>query len=361
MPELYLTAASISYLTLFLLTFIITAYLVIRSIGRGKKFSLRRDGALLTVFASLTLLSSLYFADFSLLPSDRLRPAFLQAVTIDIMLVALIQFAYDFPSPSGKYKIERWLVTLFSFYCLYHDLGDAIHRFNRLEHEGFVSFLGTQVLIRMGIQFALVIFIFARNAVRNWKLPAFHNFAVIMLMPIGLVALSFFRGTDPLITFWYPIVSSVGLLFTVFFFVLNYLSSQPERTSFVVKISGAMLTSLLAVFGIIAWLVAQPYADRYVSPLEQLDHRTLHFSPDGKGGYMVSEIPFQWEENYGQVLNMNRPDWDQVDFKFSLFGQPYQKVFVSYHLKKTGWPQNEFAKYAKKVERTAFLPVFGGA
>jgi DNA-binding NarL/FixJ family response regulator/signal transduction histidine kinase len=329
MPELYLTPSSISYLALFIQTFMITIYLVSRSIGSGKPFSLRRDWALLTVFSSLTLLSLLYFADYSSLPSDRLGPAFLQVATIDIMLVALIQFAYDFPSPSRKYKIERWLVTLFSFYCLYHDFGDAIYRFNRLQQEGFVSFLGTPVFVRLGIQFALVIFIFARNAVLNWKEPAFRNFAVIMLIPTGLVALSFFRGTDPVITFWYPIVSSVGLLFTVFFFVLNYLSSQPERTSFVVKISGAMLTSLLAVFGVIAWLVAQPYADRYVSPIQQLDHRTLHFSPDGNGGYTVSEIPFQWEENYGQPLNTDQPNWDRFDFKFPLFGKPYEYVFVS--------------------------------
>lgn len=329
MPELYLTPSSISYLSLFILTFITTVYLVSRAIGRRKRFSLRRDGALLAVFASLTLLSLLYFADFSFLPSERIAPAFLQVVTIDIMLLALIQFAYDFPSPKGKYKIERWIVTLFSFYCLYQDSVVAIYRFNRLHQEGFVAFLATQDFIRMGIQFALIIFIFARSAAQNWKQPAFRNFAAIMLLPAGLVVLSFFRGADPLITFWYPFVFSVSLLFVVLFFILNYLSAQPEQTSFVIKISGAMLTSVLAVFGLIAWLVAQPYAARYDSPLHLLDHRTLHFSPDGQGGYTVSEIPFQWEENYGQVINPNNESEYSIDFNFPLFGKPYARIYVS--------------------------------
>jgi DNA-binding NarL/FixJ family response regulator/signal transduction histidine kinase len=344
MPELYLTPSSISYLALFILTLIITAYLASRSIGHGRKFSLRRDGALIVSFSGLTLLSFLFFADYSMLPSDRLGPAFLEFTAIDIMLVALIQFAYDFPAPSGKYKIERWLVTLFSCYCLYHDSSTAIYRFDTLHLKKYVAFLGTQDFIMMGIQFALVIFIFARNAVRDWKLPAFRNFAVIMLIPIGLVAASFFRGTNPLITFLYPILSSIGLLFAILFFVLNYLSSQPEQTSFVVKISGVVLTSVLAVFGIIAWLVAQPYADHYDSPVQQLDRRTIHFSQDGKGGYMVSEIPLEWEENYGQVLNMNRPHWDRFDFNFSFFGQPYQQVFVS-HFCAIGMQPNYWGAY----------------
>jgi hypothetical protein len=284
MPERYLTPSSISYLSLFLLTLIITVYLIVRAIRRGKKFSLRRDGALLASFASLTLLALLLMGDYALLPNDRLRPLFLEVVVIDLMLIALIQFAYDFPTPSGKYKIERGLVTLFSGYCLYHDVGDAVYRFNRLQQEGHVAFLGTQVFVMMGIQFALIIFIFARPAVRNWQQPALRNFALIMLLPVGLVVASFFRGTQPLVTFWYPIVFSVSLLFIVLFFVLNYLASQPEQTSFVIKISGAVLTSVLAVFGVIAWLVAQPYADRYVSPLQQLDPPHPPFQPGWRGG-----------------------------------------------------------------------------
>ena len=136
MPELYLTPSSISYLTLFLLTLMITVYLLVRAIQRGKRFSLRQDAALLTIFASLSLLALLFLAEYSTLPSDRIGPVFLQPVIIDIMLVALIQFAYDFPAPSGKYKLERWLVFLFSCYCLTRDSGIALQRFAQLHQKG---------------------------------------------------------------------------------------------------------------------------------------------------------------------------------------------------------------------------------
>jgi DNA-binding NarL/FixJ family response regulator/signal transduction histidine kinase len=329
MPELYLTPSSISNLTQFLLTFIITVYLVQRAIGREKKFSLRQDGFLLLFFISICLLSLLFFLDNSFLPTDRFPLSFVQLVTVNILLVALIQFAYDFPTPGRNYRIERWIVLLFSFYCLYFATQTAVHRFDRLQQDGWVVFLGPDSYVLMGIQFALVVSIFTRNAIRDWKLPASRNFALILLFPLALVAVSYNRGFNPLITFWYPIVSAIGLLFTIFFFTLNYLSSQPERISFVVKISGAVLTSVLAVFGLIAWLVAQPYADRYVSPIQQLDHRTLRFSPDGKGGYTVSEISFQWEENYGQVVDRWQHDIDEINFNFPFFGKPYSKIYLS--------------------------------
>lgn len=329
MPELYLTPSSISYLTLFILTFIITVYLVTRAIGRGKRFSLRRDGALLTIFASMTLLSLLFFLDYSSLPSQRLNATFIENSAVAMLLVGLIQFAYDFPIPTGKYKFDRWLVSAFSGYYLYREVDAMIYRFQRLSQDGWVVFRGQDLDIQMAVEFALVVLIFARSAIQNWNLPSVRNFALILLIPLGLAIGAYFRGQNSIITFWYPIASSIGMLFTAFFFSLNYLSSQPERVSFVVKTSGAVLTSVLAVFGILAWLVAQPYADRYASPIQQLDHRTLHFSPDGNGGYTVSEIPFQWEENYGQPLNTDQPNWDRFDFNFPLFGKPYKQVFVS--------------------------------
>jgi DNA-binding NarL/FixJ family response regulator/signal transduction histidine kinase len=332
MPELYLTPSSISYLALSIQTILITAYLVSRSIGRGKRFSLRRDGALLALFVSLTLLALLYFFEYSFLPSDQVVCNFILPVLVQILLIALIQFAYDFPIPNGKYKIERWLVLLFSCYSLVHAAMNAFYRFARLQ-KGEIDFLFTHDFVILGIQFALVIFIFARSAIRNWKQPAFRNFALILMIPLGLTSASYFNGTNWLVTFGFPIALSIGLLLTVFLFTLNYLTSQPERVSFVVKISGAALTGMLAVFGVFAWLVAQPYADRYISPIQQLDHRTIHFSPDRKGGYTASEIPFQWEENYGQVLNIDDSIWDpnayKYTFSYSLFGQAYQQVFVS--------------------------------
>ena len=78
MPELYLTPASISYLTQLLLTFLITVYLLGGVIRRGKKIALRPDRFLLVVFISLTLLSLLFFLEYSFLPDERLYAIFVE-------------------------------------------------------------------------------------------------------------------------------------------------------------------------------------------------------------------------------------------------------------------------------------------
>jgi hypothetical protein len=158
MPEFYLTPSSISYLSQFLLTAIITAYLISRVIQRGRKFPARQDAELLAVFVSLTVLSLLFFLDYSSLPSERLPPAFWEPVALAGLLLALIQFAYDFPTPNKKDRLERWLALAGSCYYLYRELQAAFYRFEKLP-VGHVVFRGLDLNTLMMIGFAWVIFV----------------------------------------------------------------------------------------------------------------------------------------------------------------------------------------------------------
>jgi len=323
-----LTPSSISNLTQLLLTLIVTVYLISHAIRQEKKFSLGQEIFLLVVFASLTLLSLLFFLEYSFLPSERFIVVCLENSALAVLLVALIQFAYHFPIPTEKYKLERWIVFLVSSAYLYREIAVASQRFTQLQ-TGTVEFRSSDLDTFMAAEFAWVVFVFVRNAIRNWKLPAIRNFALILLIPLALAVLAYFRGKIAPITFLFPISLSIGLLITIFLFTLNYLSSKPERVSFVVKISGAVLTSMLVALGVIAWLVAPAYAERYVSPSQQLEHRSLHFSPDGQGGYRVSEIPFQWDSNYGRRVRPNVTEERVIDFDFPFFGQAYPQIHLS--------------------------------
>jgi hypothetical protein len=192
----------------------------------------------------------LFFIDYLLLPSDRLPVAFLENTTVALLLIALIQFAYDFPTPNKKARIQCGLALAVSCYYLYREVA-ASARFAGLQ-VGHVIFRGPDLDTLVAFEFARVIFVFGRNALRNWKLPATRNFAVILLIPLGLAIMTYYRDIDSQITFWSPIFSSIGLLTTLFLFTLNYLASQPERVSFVIKISGAMLT------GWLCWAASPP-------------------------------------------------------------------------------------------------------
>ncbi len=329
MPELFLSPASISYLALFLLTLLITVYLAVFHLRRGSPAPRRQGLILLVVFSSLTLLSLLFFFENSLLPSDTPFFAWWESPVVAILLAALIQFAYHFPAPNAKQKIERWIALVLScaYFCWVFSF--AISRFLELR-TGQVGFAPPEMDQAMVAEFAWIIFIFVRSFIRNRKVPAVRNFALILLIPLGLGIMEVFRGTDVAITSIFPIVSAIGLLFTTFFFALNYLTSQPERVSFVVKVSGGVLTSVLAVFGSIAWLVTPAYAALYTPPVSSLDHRSIHFSPDGQCGYQVSEILYRWEENLGVPVSLPLyHSREEVAFDFPFQGQDFQKIFVS--------------------------------
>jgi hypothetical protein len=326
MPELYLTPASISYLTQFLLTLIITIYLGGVHLRRGSPVARRQGLMLFIFFASLTLLTLLFFLEYCLMPSDRMASTWLESAVLAVLLTALIHFAYHFPAPNDKQKIERWIIYILSSGYIVWELSFAIHRILLLP-AGIVIYRLPEMDKAMVAEFVWIIFVFARSFIRNWKLPVVRNFVFILLIPLGLAILEIPRGVDATITYLYPILSSIGLLFTTFFFALNYLTSQPEQISFVAKISGVVLTSVLAVFGSIAWLVTPAYAAGYVPSVLSLDHRTIHFSPNGQGGYQAVEIPFHWEENLGQMAELSSYEAVQeYSFNFPFWGQTYKDL-----------------------------------
>ncbi len=326
MPQTYLTPASISYLTQFLLTSIITVYLVVRFAAHRKHLT-RQDGFLLAFFFSFTVLTLLSFLEYSLPPSERLIAFNLENTAVAVMLTALIQFAYHFPTPKEKQKIERRIVLFICCLYILVELKEAIRIFSLLQ-QGHQAVRPDYLQYVMIAEFAWVVIAFARNAIQNWKLPTVRNFALILLIPLAVATLT--NYTTAAVAVLYPIASSIGLLVTIFLFALNYLSSQPERVSFIVKISGAVLTSMLAVLGMLPWLITPAYTDQYVSKVSALDHRTLRFSPDGQGGYLVSEIPLHWEDDLGELVPF--PAFNQVvgyDFDFPFLGQAYHRISIS--------------------------------
>ena len=329
MPELYLTPSSISYLSQFLLALIVTTYLFIRAFRLWKKSYSRRDGYLLVAFASVTLLSLCLFLEYSLLSTARWYLFFLENTAVAILLAALLQFAYDFPAPNDKQKIERWIVLFLSIVYFLWESSYAVRQFHALETTGVVLFRTGLMEYAMISGFVWLVLVFVRNAIRNWRLPAVRNFALIMLIPLAVALLTIGNNVTTKITHLYPISMSIGILLTLFLFALNYLTSQPEQVSFIVKISGAVLTSVLAVFGILPWLVTSTYADHYVSPVMKLDHRSIHFSPDGQGGYWVEEIPFRWESDLGDLVEFPGINEGALyQFNFPFLGQDYNTISI---------------------------------
>jgi diguanylate cyclase (GGDEF)-like protein/PAS domain S-box-containing protein len=328
MQSILLTPASISYLNQFLLSILITVYLGWRL---NKQTSVARQDVLLFVFFIATsIFSLLFFLEVSLLPSERLYAVYLQYIVLGIMLIVLVQFAYHFPVLNEKQTLERRvLAVLLTIYTLW-EAGFAIWRFYKLSH-GVVLFRPDYTDIFPAIGFLCVIFVFARNAFQNWELRAARRFAFVFIVPFWLAVLNQVKTFYGVSTSIYHINMSVGILFTIFLFVLNYVTARPEKTTFTIKLSGAIITAMLALFGVVAWLVSPAYASRYAPNI--WDHRTLHFAPNSQGGYDVAEIPFRYETDLGQNLGLTDNGYvkphAEVKYDFQFFGDQYHNLYIS--------------------------------
>jgi len=329
MNMFYLTPASISYLNQFLLAALITAYLTIRVFVWKHQQAAILEKLLVGFFASVTVLSALLFLDASLLPAQQLNIIYLENPTLGIVIILLLQFAYHFPAPHPKQKYERWLA--FALTCVYTllEAGLAIWRFSRLGY-GYVEFRPDYMDAAPAIGFIWIIFAFARNAFQNWNNIASRRFAIVFIIPLYLTILNLLRSLYYVSTPVYHVSMSVGILFTLFFFVLNFLSLLPETTPFSVKFTGAILTSSLAIFGSVVWLVIPIYAEGFSPAI--IDHRSILFSPNKSGGYTITEIPFIFETDLGDVLPLTDTrvnPTEKIFFDFPFFDQQYQEVYIS--------------------------------
>lgn len=331
MTSLYLTPASISYLNQFLLALVITIYLGVRFLAFKHPRPSGQDWLLVVFFISVTIFSFTLFLDVSLLPAERLPVVYLENTVLGLLLIALLQFAYRFPTAKENQRFERWLFFFLS--CAYAgwEAGVAIWRFQLLA-QGLVEFRPDYMDYPPIFEFLWVVFVFARGARQNWGRPASRRFALIFVIPFLLAIINLLRSYDLVSTPFYHISLSVGILVTLLIFALNYLGSKTETTSLMAKFSGAILTSVLAVLGVIAWLVAPAYATQYTPTI--LDHRTLHFAPNSQGGYEIFEGPIVFENELGQNLgltdsNIKHPSATVTGFEFPFYGQRYQNIFIS--------------------------------
>lgn len=201
---------------------------------------------------------------------------------------------------------------------------------------------------------------FGRGMLRNRRDPAARRFALIFLIPLVLAALNVARSYGGISTPLYHISVSVGILATIFMFALNYLASRPETTSLLVKFSGAVLTSVLSVFGVAAWLVTPAYAAQYRPAVP--DQRSIRFAPNSAGGYDVAEIPFHFETAMGRKLEItdesrNRAGYVQLAFNMPFFDRTYSQLFVSNNgLVSFGEPVDHWSLEYRLSRAPIFLP-----
>lgn len=344
MLTLYLTPASIGYLSQLILSFSITVYLLQRSI-LYKNYS-TRTRLLTSFFTAITLFVGLLFLDAATLPAQRLYFVYLENTVLGIALILLLQFAYRFPAsfPSRTWG-SIFVLGLSLMYTLY-EAQYAVYRYTLLLGQGDVDYrppFADYVLAILFIWVPLAFLLQALSADESpipwwrklWKPQGLNargaRFFAFIFIPLFLLAIiNILRAASFVTTKTYNASLSLGILVTLWLFASAYLNFLPENTSLLGKLSGVTLTLLLAVLGLIGWVVTPVYIAAYKPALA--DHQTLRYTPNSQGGYDVAEIPFHFEKNLGEKLSVtSRGDARNqlVDFQFPFYGKTYHEVYVT--------------------------------
>jgi len=162
--------------------------------------------------------------------------------------------------------------------------------------------------------------------------------ALVYLAVFGLSLLNIFRSFYFLPPELYQLILSLGVMAALAAFAVIYLNALPETTSFMVRLVGVAVVSLLTVLSAVGWLITPAYAEQYHPAFP--DQRTLRFTPNSVGGYDVSLTPFHFERDLGVNLGLRdtltaaeRTAGEQsarLAFTFPFYGGAYDAVYVNH-------------------------------
>lgn len=288
MPALYLTPASISYLTQFILALAITIFLVNR-LRSQRAISL----LLLTAFfVPMTVLTGLLVMNAAFLPFYRLLTAYAENTVLALALVALIGFAYHFPERYPQHKWEMRILLSLSLVFLVWEVGFMIYRYISLLGQGnvfnrFPLAAYSQPVVMLFAPLAFLRHTLAADPrpVAWWRklwqpegkgAQGARNFALVFVIPFVLGFTGVFISFGLPFTVFNAIVS-IGILLMLWTFSNIYVNFIPGSVNVASRLSILTLTLFLALLGTLGWLIAPSYAATFRPALRDL--QTLRFTP----------------------------------------------------------------------------------
>lgn len=343
MLPIYLTPASISYLTQIILSGVISIYLLI-VLQRRTAWNWQTR-LLIAFFLTFTTFIILLFLETTLTGASRLYFLYVENFVLSLALVFLLQFAYHFPALYPNRKIERRTALGLSLLYALYEAQIAVNRFSQLLGAGQVDFRPSTPDYLMGLILAWIPVAFLRQSLAwdarplSWlsKLRTPQNpgarrareFAVIYFQLILLGLVNLLRTELIFPELIYNILVSVGILVIIWLFASRYIGVIPGGTSVLVRISAITLTLLLATLGTLGWVISPAHVSAYHPQLDE--PQTLRFTPNPGGGYQITITDFSFEENLGEKTSANPynlPRTQTVRFEFPFYGKTYTEIQI---------------------------------
>jgi signal transduction histidine kinase/CheY-like chemotaxis protein len=358
MTEFQLTPQALSQFTQGILGLAITLYLV------SLKHKSRQTWLITGFMASFTLLA-LFGTGFFAFPDRNVWRVFcwsMQPMAGSLAFIALLQFAYQFPSSSPDYRRGARLGFSFSSGILVLSLSlpvyTAIHG-----QTGFANHLLSFIMLLGIIGFGWGMTVLCRQTVRHSRLsepqgsqadsarPTARRWVSHLISPQGKAARAaraFALTFTVLIGGFVPIILALSemipdyvgemaysLSFLVFMcsVLLIYLNYAPEPTTFMIKLIGVCLLTILAALGTAGYLVTPFFTNAFLKDLQIADRQTLHCAPNQAGGYDLSVIPFTFDAAFGARVDVafRAIVAIKLPFAFPFYQRQWTDLYLSSH------------------------------
>jgi signal transduction histidine kinase/CheY-like chemotaxis protein len=342
MDNFYLDQYALSYLAQLILSLAMTLYLA----------SLRQKSQttwlFLLFFASMTAYAAVSLIEATSLVVWRFYAIHLQVVILCFALVALLQFVYRFPQLPGEdaslpaTRRETRLVLWLSLLASGVTFAWALYQFAQLRPDGdpttktlwgdswlviasmWVVLTGWRRAVMLSSQQAPDL-PWWRHALRPEGRAAQGalTFALVCLLAVGLTALAAIQGVQGVfLRSFLDKAPSHGVLLILFGIGITFFNYTPQVTSFMAKLVGIALVTILLVLGLVGALVAANDELTLQAGYLDISPRTVRFEPDAtSGGYRVTTLPSRFDQNLGAYASQGSY---ALPFLWRLFGREWQ-------------------------------------
>ncbi|GGD07799.1 sensor histidine kinase [Aquisalinus flavus] len=346
------TPFSISFLVQLLLGTICTGYLFFRLVTESRRGRMMVSNVAVTAAAfSLTCFIGLNFLAETLHPDLATWCLPWEAPFGTVALLAITVFVYNYPVPLVRLRsVESIVVAGLSLLYLMVEVWAAVWRVQS-QSQGFVEYRpGVLDLVQLMTALWLLVVMVRQylRAVRRdaaagvtpgvslWRLvtgeglptraSSVRAFLIVSLIPVAAIVLLTLRS------YWIlgGVATEIGLCWLMLLvlcgFSLVYLNYIPERSSFLTKITGVTLTTLLSILCGISWIIGTVYAEAFDNDGIPESGTAIRFQLRSDDSYFVSNTAFRFDNDLGD----RQPGAFAVDLDpvFPFYGVERNRLFV---------------------------------
>lgn len=256
----------------------------------------------------------------------------LQLLPVIVSSSFLVSFFYFFPENSPEYKKEKRILFYFlifinlfaillSLYVIYFqfDFAEIIYCI-QLALVSFLVFLLVATIIRRSIHFKRKQENYLYKSIRSFLNP----FYLILLAVV--VEILFVIGIVP--ERIEVIANSIGFLGFHFLFALSYINHTKQKTSFMAKIIGITIVTILFMWGNLGHILAPQFKDAFQNEDIIKKNTMLSFSPNQKENYNIDAINFDFDFDLGEEIKFQEKVNITKDLSFSFLFFGKQESFI---------------------------------